>query len=338
MSEEQIRSYIIDKDSYDKNILVEAGAGAGKTRLIIQRVIGQIGAGIPVEKIVLITFTNAAANELYERIQAGLTENIAKCSGEEKKLYENAVMNLQRMKISTIHSFCLSMLSEQPFEADLHLGLKLAEDGETKQVQADFFERYYRTNGANIEDFGFLNSNQYKLRDSRVKNFLMETFLECAEYRDVEFVRDKSYDSVTFDTINKLAYKEMCNYRDSLVRAFYNGTLSGKYEDIAGFLVDDVTKKLPDDMKTYDPKYNYVKVCANLKACKKFLEPFNKTKIKKDHPKSNENMAIFSPSGFDNVKKENALYALNKTATYIEQAVKAYHCLLYTSPSPRDRG
>ena len=54
MSEEQIRSYIIDKDSYDKNILVEAGAGAGKTRLIIQRVIGQIGAGIPVEKIVLI--------------------------------------------------------------------------------------------------------------------------------------------------------------------------------------------------------------------------------------------------------------------------------------------
>ena len=239
MSEEQIRSYIIDKDSYDKNILVEAGAGAGKTRLIIQRVIGQIGAGIPVEKIVLITFTNAAANELYERIQAGITEIIAKCSGEEKKLYENAVMNLQRMKISTIHSFCLSMLSEQPFEADLHLGLKLAEDGETKQAQADFFERYYRTNGANIEDFGFLNSNQYKLRDSRVKNFLMETFLECAEYRDVEFVRDKSYDSVTFDTINKLAYKEMCNYRDSLVRAFYNGALGGKYEDIAGFLVDD---------------------------------------------------------------------------------------------------
>ena len=87
MSEEQMRSYIIDKDSYDKNILVEAGAGAGKTRLIIQRVIGQIGAGIPVEKIVLITFTNAAANELYERIQAGLTENIAKCSGEEKKLF-----------------------------------------------------------------------------------------------------------------------------------------------------------------------------------------------------------------------------------------------------------
>ena len=82
MSEEQIRSYIIDKDSYDKNILVEAGAGAGKTRLIIQRVIGQIGAGIPVEKIVLITFTNAAANELYERIQAGLTENIAKCCYE----------------------------------------------------------------------------------------------------------------------------------------------------------------------------------------------------------------------------------------------------------------
>ena len=41
MSEEQIRSYIIDKDSYDKNILVKQVQGAGKTRLIIQRVIGQ---------------------------------------------------------------------------------------------------------------------------------------------------------------------------------------------------------------------------------------------------------------------------------------------------------
>ena len=52
---------------------------------------------------------------------------------------------------------------------------------------------------ANIEDFGFLNSNQYKLRDSRVKNFLMETFLECAEYRDVELLRDKKLlGSVTF--------------------------------------------------------------------------------------------------------------------------------------------
>ena len=100
MSEEQMRSYIIDKDSYDKNILVEAGAGAGKTRLIIQRVIGQIGAGIPVEKIVLITFTNAAANELYERIQAGLTENIAKCSGEEKKLYDEIKKVCGNLKLS----------------------------------------------------------------------------------------------------------------------------------------------------------------------------------------------------------------------------------------------
>ena len=324
MSEEQIRNYIIDKDSYNKNILVEAGAGAGKTRLIIQRVIGQIGAGIPVEKIVLITFTNAAANELYERIQAGLTENIIKSLGEEKKLYENAVMNLQRMKICTIHSFCLSMLSEQPFEADLHLGLKLAEDGETKQAQAEFFERYYRTNGANIADFGFLNNNEYMLKDSRVKNFLLEAFIECAEYRDVEFVRNENYDSMTFDSINKHAYNEMCNYRDSLVRAFYNGAVGGKYEDIAGFLVGDVTKFFPDNMNVYDPEYNYVKVCAGLNACKKLYEPFNKTKTKKASPKCNDNMTIFDSSGFEAIKKDYALYVHNRVAAYTEQAVKAY--------------
>ena len=85
-----------------------------------------------------------------------------------------------------------------------------------------------------------------------------------AEYRDVEFVRDKSYDSVTFDTINKLAYKEMCNYRDSLVRAFYNGALGGKYEDIAGFVVGDVTKFFPDNMNVYDPILKLAKSSLSL--------------------------------------------------------------------------
>lgn len=324
MSEEQVRSYIIDKDSYNKNILVEAGAGAGKTRLIIQRVIRQIGAGIPVEKIVLITFTNAAANELYERIQAGLTENIAKSSGEDRKIFENAVMNLQRMKISTIHSFCLSMLSEQPFEADLHLGLRLAEDGETKQAQTDFFERYYRNHGANIDDFGFLNNNQYKLQDSRVNNFLLDTFLECAEYRDVEFVRNENYDSITFDSINKRAYDELCKYRDSLVLAFYNGAVGGKYEDVKDYLLSDIQKNMPDDLNSYDNSYNYVPACVFFSKSDKVKTPFSKTKIKKDRPKSNENMAAFSESGFESVKKDNILYEHNRVAAYIEQAVKAY--------------
>ena len=72
MSDEQARRDIIS--NVNKNYFVEAGAGSGKTTILVERMVAMIEQGIPVEKICTITFTVAAANEFYERFQKRLSQ------------------------------------------------------------------------------------------------------------------------------------------------------------------------------------------------------------------------------------------------------------------------
>ena len=80
-----------------KPLLINAGPGAGKTRVIIERVLHLIENGAEPESVLVITFTNKAADELRERFK------------KDTKLEINVI---NRMRISTIHSFCRSVLSD----------------------------------------------------------------------------------------------------------------------------------------------------------------------------------------------------------------------------------
>ena len=95
----------VDLDEYqksaveydDKALVISAGPGAGKTRVIIERVVYLINNGASPDSILVITFTNKAADELRERFK------------KDTKLDLNVI---NQMRISTIHSFCRSLLSD----------------------------------------------------------------------------------------------------------------------------------------------------------------------------------------------------------------------------------
>ena len=72
MNDSDARSLIIN--DIDSNLFVEAGAGSGKTTMLVERMTAMVERGLPVEKICTITFTKAAANEFYERFQKKLIE------------------------------------------------------------------------------------------------------------------------------------------------------------------------------------------------------------------------------------------------------------------------
>ena len=57
---------------FDRNFFVEAGAGSGKTRMLVSRMVAMVEAGIDISRICAITFTKAAAGEFYERFQRRL--------------------------------------------------------------------------------------------------------------------------------------------------------------------------------------------------------------------------------------------------------------------------
>ena len=92
-----------------ETMLVEAGAGTGKTRSLIDRVVSLVLGGTPVESIVAITFTEKAAAELRERVRSALEDQLVQGTGDTAPL-ETALESLGRAQISTIHAFCLGLL------------------------------------------------------------------------------------------------------------------------------------------------------------------------------------------------------------------------------------
>jgi ATP-dependent exoDNAse (exonuclease V) beta subunit len=108
--------------------LVEAGAGSGKTRVLVERYVSFLRRGLPIESVVAITFTDKAAGELRQRIRARVEELLmgggAAPDGaapppdpDERDRLAAALPALERAPISTIHSFAARLLRERPIEA-----------------------------------------------------------------------------------------------------------------------------------------------------------------------------------------------------------------------------
>ena len=94
----------------DRSLLVEAGAGTGKTTLIVERIAALVESGVPIGKIVAITFTEKAAGELKLRVRHELEKRSTPHA-------RRALADLEQASISTIHAWCSRLLREYPVEA-----------------------------------------------------------------------------------------------------------------------------------------------------------------------------------------------------------------------------
>ena len=108
-------------------LFVEAGAGSGKTRALVDRVLALLGSGIAMENIAAITFTEKAAAELRDRIRRRLRspETGRQLGGERA---EAALLQLDGSAVGTLHSFAQRILSEHPVEAGLPPSVEVLDD------------------------------------------------------------------------------------------------------------------------------------------------------------------------------------------------------------------
>ena len=108
-------------------LFVEAGAGSGKTRALVDRVVALIGAGVAMENIAAITFTEKAAAELRYRIRERLRgDETREILGEERA--DTALMQLDGAAVGTLHSFAQRILSQHPVEAGLPPSVEVLDD------------------------------------------------------------------------------------------------------------------------------------------------------------------------------------------------------------------
>lgn len=96
----------------NKNILVSASAGSGKTTVLIARLLHLVkDKKVPIDEILAMTFTEAAANEMKKRLSVSLLEAIEASNNEDETIYlQTQLANMSKSYISTIHGFCLRII------------------------------------------------------------------------------------------------------------------------------------------------------------------------------------------------------------------------------------
>ncbi len=125
------------------NVALEASAGTGKTRVLVDRYINLLRAGVDPANILAITFTRKAAAEMRERILTTL--NAAAKRGEiAPSRWRELYNRTSDIAISTIDAFCLSLLREFPLEADLDPGFQIAEETEIPRLVDESLDRSVR--------------------------------------------------------------------------------------------------------------------------------------------------------------------------------------------------
>ena len=131
-----------------QDILVAAAAGSGKTAVLVERIIKRITDSeepIDVDRLLIVTFTNAAAAEMKKRIGEALEQELTQ--QPDSLFLKRQLSLLSRASISTLHSFCLEVLRQYYYMLDLDPKFRIADDTEAillrEEVVEELFEDHY---------------------------------------------------------------------------------------------------------------------------------------------------------------------------------------------------
>lgn len=214
-------------ETINKNIAVNAGAGSGKTGVLVERYIyllenGNMPFGREVESILAITFTNKAAAEMKERVRKSISEK----ANEDKK-WTRIYRDMEKSNISTIHSLCLKILRENPVEGKIDPKFTLLETYKSnkmlKEVIEDLIIKDIEKNDEMLELMRYFTpSSMDKLNNNLVDNIkkvyedIRSTGLTFEEVKECTL---RNIDSIDVDISLLEDIKNMFGYLISKARA-----------------------------------------------------------------------------------------------------------------------
>ena len=166
-------------DTHGCNLLVSAAAGSGKTAVLVERIVKMVSDGahpVDIDRLLVVTFTNAAAAEMRERISNAIGEKLVR-EPENEHLQKQATL-LHNAQITTIDSFCLFVIRNHFHTIGLDPGFRIADEGELKLLQkdvlSDVLEQCYQKG-----DAAFLDCMEYfstGSRDSAVEEAVLKLY------------------------------------------------------------------------------------------------------------------------------------------------------------------
>ncbi|MBD9904111.1 UvrD-helicase domain-containing protein, partial [Enterococcus faecium] len=124
------------------NLLVSASAGSGKTTVLVRRVIEKLKMGFDIDELLIVTFTEAAAREMKERIQEALQESVNNESDPVRRQhFTKQLVLLPTANISTLHAFCLTVIRRYYYLIDIDPVFRmLTDETETILMKEDVWD------------------------------------------------------------------------------------------------------------------------------------------------------------------------------------------------------
>ncbi len=188
-----------------KNILVAAAAGSGKTAVLVERIINKIiNEKVNINELLIVTFTNAAASEMRERILEAIYKKLEEEPGNLH--LQKQINNMSRASICTIDSFCLDVVKNNFYEIETSPNFRIADEAELdiikQEVLEELFDKKYE-----IEDKEFIelleNYTTYS-DDTPLKNIILSIykFLQTLPF-PLKFLEEKVKEYNIEDNIEK---------------------------------------------------------------------------------------------------------------------------------------
>ncbi|MFU0788629.1 MAG: hypothetical protein ACFWT6_01425 [Virgibacillus proomii] len=141
-----------------RDVLVAAAAGSGKTAVLVERIIQKLldrDNPVDIDSLLVVTFTNAAAQEMRNRVGAALEKALAE--NPSSIHLKKQLSLLQRASISTLHAFCLDIVKQYAYLLDIDPSFRIANDMEAEMIKQevldDLLEDWYGSDAVNQDMF-----------------------------------------------------------------------------------------------------------------------------------------------------------------------------------------
>jgi ATP-dependent helicase/nuclease subunit A len=215
-------------DARNGTILVSAAAGSGKTAVLVERVIQMLtdkSANIKADQLLIVTFTNLAAEEMRIRINKRITQLLDQCtvdSNLDEEYLRNQQLLLERAHISTIDSFCKDIVKTAYTRFDISPDYRIGDNSELKALQCNAVEEvaqeyYLREDFKNIASLFTTSTNDNELKRSVINfySFLSalpfperwtEQTLSELKASEKDVIHSKWINNIVSDSINQIDY------------------------------------------------------------------------------------------------------------------------------------
>lgn len=276
-------------DLRNRNILVSAAAGSGKTAVLVERIITMLTDEehpIDVDQLLIVTFTEAAAAEMKERIRDAIEKKLEEHPENEHLSRQETLIH--SAQITTIHSFCLSVIRDHFHAIDIDPGFRVGEEGELKllkhDVLSDLLEEQYQKKEQRFLDFVAAYGDGKS--DKKIEDLILKIFEYSRSYPIPNEWLKRCVDAYRIESFKDLVESDYGKYLCMNVEYYLDDALSLLDQGLELCKKEDGPKAYQDTLECDKKLIEKIKMAENLEDMADVLENFSWGKLKANRSKT----------------------------------------------------